>query len=159
MDKQDLYGYSVDEVSKIVKECFSIRELIIKLKGTQGGGNCYKKVYNFLSQHKIDYSHFLGQGLKGKNKKPKIPIETYLTNAVKITSYKLKNKLFEEGIFERKCMKCKNILWLNEPIPLELHHKDGNKNNNQIDNLEILCPNCHCFTDTYKTKNIKSKKK
>ena len=39
-------------------------------------------------------------------------------------------------------------------IPLELHHKDGNKFNNNLSNLELLCPNCHAFTNTYRTKNI-----
>jgi predicted HNH restriction endonuclease len=38
-------------------------------------------------------------------------------------------------------------------MPLELHHKDGNKHNNNLDNLSIICPNCHTFTDTYKSKN------
>ena len=43
--------------------------------------------------------------------------------------------------------------WLGEPIPLELHHKDGDPFNNELDNLSILCPNCHAFTDNYRSKN------
>jgi 5-methylcytosine-specific restriction endonuclease McrA len=43
--------------------------------------------------------------------------------------------------------------WNGKPIECALHHKDGNKHNNKIDNLEILCPNCHSQTDTYTAKN------
>lgn len=50
------------------------------------------------------------------------------------------------------CGKCNNRLWLSEPIPLEVHHKDGNRKNNKRDNLEALCLNCHYFTDKYRFK-------
>lgn len=52
---------------------------------------------------------------------------------------------------------CGNKTWMGETLPLEVHHKDGNKRNNKLENLEILCPNCHSLTDTYKNKNIKKK--
>ena len=58
-----------------------------------------------------------------------------------------------------KCARCELTEWLNQPIPLEAHHKDGNKYNNEDQNLELVCPNCHVFTDTYKVKNIKKKNK
>lgn len=47
--------------------------------------------------------------------------------------------------------------WLGQPIPLELHHKDGNKNHNELSNYELLCPNCHALTDTYRGKNCQKK--
>lgn len=40
-------------------------------------------------------------------------------------------------------------------IPLEIHHKDGNNGNNSLDNLELLCPNCHSMTKYYRTRNRK----
>lgn len=52
-----------------------------------------------------------------------------------------------------KCSKCNIDSWNNIPIVLELEHKDGNSNNNHIDNLECLCPNCHSQTSTYKNRN------
>ena len=48
-----------------------------------------------------------------------------------------------------KCEKCKNTNWLGIPISLQLEHKDGNHNNNEKTNLELLCPNCHSQTLTY----------
>jgi hypothetical protein len=57
-----------------------------------------------------------------------------------------------------KCERCHGTTWLGEKIPLERHHKDGDTANNTDENLELLCPNCHTFTDTYKGKNTNRKK-
>ncbi|MBK6998271.1 MAG: HNH endonuclease [Lewinellaceae bacterium] len=54
-----------------------------------------------------------------------------------------------------RCENCDLTEWLASPIPLELHHKDGNRYNNAIENLLLLCPNCHALTDNYRAKNIK----
>lgn len=52
-----------------------------------------------------------------------------------------------------KCNGCYNDTWRGKPITLELEHKDGNSDNNVEDNLELLCPNCHSQSPTYKAKN------
>ena len=44
--------------------------------------------------------------------------------------------------------------WLGKPITLEVHHKDGNHQNNELENLQLLCPNCHSYTDNWRGKNI-----
>jgi len=69
-------------------------------------------------------------------------------------TYKLKNRLIKEKIKEEKCEDCKGTSWKNKSIPLELHHKDGNSKNHLLENLMLLCPNCHAFTETYRAKNI-----
>jgi len=45
---------------------------------------------------------------------------------------------------------CQHTTWLDQPIPLELHHKDGDRTNNTLPNIELLCPNCHALTDNYR---------
>ena len=50
-------------------------------------------------------------------------------------------------------MRCERSEWLGEPIPLELHHLNGERTDHRIDNLQLLCPNCHALTDTYRAKN------
>jgi hypothetical protein len=52
-----------------------------------------------------------------------------------------------------ECENCKLSHWNGMPIPLEMDHKDGNHKNNQLNNLQLLCPNCHAQTPTYKSKN------
>jgi len=55
-----------------------------------------------------------------------------------------------------KCEECNLRTWLNKPIKLELHHLDGNSENNNPQNLKLLCPNCHSMTPTWKSKNLGS---
>lgn len=55
----------------------------------------------------------------------------------------------------RKCERCNNTEWLGQPIKLEVHHINGDKRDNTLENLQLLCPNCHSYTDNYGTKNIK----
>ena len=51
------------------------------------------------------------------------------------------------------CFKCTNSEWVGKPIPLELDHIDGNASNNRLDNVRLLCPNCHATTPTHRAKN------
>lgn len=70
---------------------------------------------------------------------------------------KLRVRLIKEGYFEAKCNKCNLTEWQGQAIPLELEHKDGCHHNHQLDNLELLCPNCHALTETYAGRNKASK--
>ena len=54
-----------------------------------------------------------------------------------------------------KCESCNNTEWLGQPIKLEVHHINGDKRDNTLENLQLLCPNCHSYTDKYGVKNTK----
>ena len=72
--------------------------------------------------------------------------------------YKLSTKVRRKYILEESdytCNSCKQKEWLGKPIPLEIHHKDGNKSNNERSNLEALCLNCHFYTDKYRFRGRK----
>lgn len=66
----------------------------------------------------------------------------------------LKQALLEEGIKEYKCEICGISKWLGQEITLQLHHVDGNSANNELSNLQLLCPNCHTQTDNYGSKKL-----
>ena len=68
---------------------------------------------------------------------------------------KIKGKLIREGLKENKCEICGLINeWNGKPLVLQLHHINGNHTDNRLENLQILCPNCHSQTDTYCGSNI-----
>jgi 5-methylcytosine-specific restriction endonuclease McrA len=62
-------------------------------------------------------------------------------------------RLISAGVKERRCERCGLDTWLDEPIPLQLHHVNGVGSDNRLENLEILCPNCHALTDTWSGRN------
>jgi len=77
-------------------------------------------------------------------------IQTGIKGQSDVSNY-VRTYLFKK--FENKCCKCGIDSWMNEPISLEIEHKDGDSSNNKEENLELLCPNCHSQTPTYKSKN------
>lgn len=115
--------------------------------------NCKQETLNnYLKKMGIEYSG--NKSGKGTSKsKYKMPLVEYLQKSADIQSNKVRLRLLEEGYKDHKCECCGLETWLDKPIPLELHHKDGNRNNNTIENYELLCPNCHAFTDSYRGKN------
>lgn len=109
----------------------------------------------YLSEMGIEYAgNRSGKGTV-KPSAFRMSLEEYLATSKDIQTNKIRKKILEEGIKPHKCEHCQSTEWLGQPIPLEVHHKDGNKHNNILDNLELLCPNCHALTDTYRGKNIK----
>ena len=82
----------------------------------------------------------------------------YTENGKNITASKLRKKLITQGVKEEKCEICGLDSWMGKPIPLELHHIDENRFNNRLENLQILCSNCHIQTHNY-SNTIKSYKK
>ena len=94
-------------------------------------------------------------GLKGKKTdlKRKTAME-YLKKDVVVIP-KLRKKLIEDGIKKEECEMCLLKEWMGQKIVLELHHIDGNRFNNDLLNLQILCPNCHSLTPNHGRKNTK----
>ena len=88
-----------------------------------------------------------------KKNRTKWNLEEYLEKSADIQTNKIRARLLEEGYKEHKCECCGLTTWMDKPIPLEVHHKDGNRHNNTIENFVLLCPNCHAFTDSYRGKN------
>lgn len=145
--------YTKEELIKAVANSTSLRQVLIKLNVAPYGGN-YQVIKRYINLLNLDISHFSGQAHnKGKILGPKTSLDDIFSNKIRITSHKLRLRLLNEAIFQHECQNCFNSTWLNKPIPLELHHKDGNNLNNCLDNLQLLCPNCHALTSNYRGKN------
>jgi hypothetical protein len=149
-----LRKYTQQQLAEAIKSSTALRQVLGKLGVAPYGGN-YEVLRRAIRYFNFDTSHFTGQlWNKGKTLGAKQPLARYLNNEVQIPSYKLKNRLLREEIFKRKCSSCKKVKWLGQPIPLELDHINGNRSDNRLLNLRLLCPNCHALTPTYRGKNI-----
>ncbi|MFN8354604.1 MAG: HNH endonuclease signature motif containing protein [Spirosomataceae bacterium] len=97
-----------------------------------------------------------GKGLKKVPSKKPIPLEQIFAGIhPTFQTHKLKLRILKEKLKPHQCESCGLIEWFGNPIPLELHHVDGNRSNNSFENLQLICPNCHALTDNYRAKNIK----
>jgi hypothetical protein len=68
-------------------------------------------------------------------------------------TFKLKNRLLKEKIKENKCEICNINSWNNKLLIMQLDHIDGNSHNHKLENLRMICPNCHAQTETWCGKN------
>lgn len=141
------YKHSKEEIEEAVKESLSIAEVCRKIGIIAGGGN-YKTLRYKTRKWNIDISHFTGAAWNvGKryrqiNKAQDLK-EILIGNSHFVSGTKLKERLFKEGIKQRRCEKCTLEIWNNLPIPLEINHINGLHYDNRLENIEILCPNCH----------------
>lgn len=145
-----------EEYEEAVKKSLSIAQMCRELGIKPIGGN-YRVIHQKIKEYNLDISHFTGKAWnQGKRyrliNKPK-PLEEILKENSFYNSYKLKQRLIDSGLKEHRCESCKNTEWLGKPITLELHHINGNHDDNRLENLQLLCPNCHSYTDTYRAKN------
>lgn len=139
---------SEEDLINSVKSSKSYSEVCRKLGLVDVGGNL-KTVRRKIENLNLDTSHFTGQlWNKGGRSKAAIPLKNLLKPNTRYST-KLKDRILDEGIKERQCECCGNTEHMGKPIPLQLHHIDGDRSNNQISNIQILCPNCHSLTDNF----------
>jgi DNA-binding CsgD family transcriptional regulator/5-methylcytosine-specific restriction endonuclease McrA len=85
-----------------------------------------------------------------------IPISELLVEGTYRGRFNLKARLLKEGLKANRCERCGVGEWCGEPLTLALHHINGRRNDNRLENLELLCPNCHSQTDNYAGRNGRS---
>ena len=137
-----------EEIKRAISESNSMSDACSKLKLSFSTYKRYAKKYNL---------YVTNQGSKGikrtKESSKKYPLSDILNGKYpQYHTFKLKNRLLQEGMIENRCSKCNLEDWQGEELNCELDHIDGNKYNHSFTNLRMLCPNCHAQTPTYRSK-------
>lgn len=144
MEKRKYRSYTIEQVKENASKVYSLASLLKSLDLKEAGGN-FANMKRILQKNEIDCSHWTGQAWNRDQRLKDWSEYTRVEN--------FKKHLIQE--LGHKCTDCQNSKWFNNPIPLEVHHIDGDRTNNKFENLQLLCCNCHAMTDNWRNKKRK----
>jgi hypothetical protein len=147
---------SDDEIRIAVQSSRSFADVLRKI-GHRPGGRSQANLKCRVAMLGLDTSHFTGAGWRRGSTTPVLPaapLEEFLVDGRLCQTATLKRRLIQAGLKRSRCEACGNTAWNGSPIPLELDHINGRREDNRLANLRLLCPNCHAQTPTYRGRNI-----
>lgn len=145
---------SDEEFASIVASSLSIAECLRKIGISPTAGGNYDRLRKRVTRLSLDINHWTGQAYrKGSHCwDGSIQLQEALVKNSKYDPRRhqsLKARLIRAKLLKNECSQCGLTLWQNKPITLELDHINGENRDYRIENLRLLCPNCHAQTDTY----------
>ena len=150
-----------DEIKAIIQQSSTRREILERLEwGRDSKG--YKRLYRWCHSRNVPLDHlvrtipYASQTKRGEYSLDEILVanSTYQNRA------HLKRRLIRTKTLQNICSECgSEPLWKGKLLVLQLEHKNGISNDNRLENLSLLCPNCHSQTTTYAGRNVIRKSK
>ena len=148
------------QLRQMVPEVTSYAGLLRGL-GLKVGGGTQSLLKQRVAVLGISTSHFKGQswllGIKRGTSGNSHPLsEILIEDSGYQSTNQLKKRLIAAGLLEQRCAQCGLTEWQGKLAPLELDHINGRRRDNRLENLRILCSNCHAQTPTYCSRNIRA---
>ena len=153
--------YEYEKLKNIVSDSFSYSDCLKKMNLSTRPGN-YTTLKKYINLYKINIEHFYKNQIDGLSNyvlNIKKDINEILIENSTYTSH-LKDRLYKDGLKKRSCELCgQDEEWMGKKMSLILDHINGINNDNRIENLRIVCPNCNATLDTHCRGNKKSNEK
>jgi len=151
--------YAIDKLIENADKCVNMLDLCHKMGIESVGGEDYKEIRQLAEEFGIELKFSYKRGAMRKHNSKIETTDILVENSPYKNATSLKERLIKEGLKEYKCEGCKRTEWEGAPIPLQIHHINGVHNDNRLENIQLLCPNCHSLTDTYAGKNANRENK
>jgi hypothetical protein len=141
-----VWKISDEEFKNVVQNSKTYTEILAYF-GLMNRGNNHKTLKKRINQLKLEFKSI---GYKKCIDIKRKPISYFLNKGIKVTNTYLKKRLIKEKIFEDKCAICgQDNNWNGRYLSLHIDHKNGDSTDHRLENLRLLCPNCHSQTDNY----------
>ena len=149
-----IYKLTDNEFIDLVKSSLNIAEVLFKLGYTTKGNSWgYSQVKQRMTDLNLSGNDFKGKSALCQNKT--IDKSKLFCKGSKHARTVLRKTIIRENLLPYKCAICGITEWNGKTLSLELDHINGENNDNRLENLRFLCPNCHSQTDTYGSRNQK----
>ena len=167
MRQSIIYNYSVEEIKSFIDTSDTIQEVLQKIgfKSLNGSG-CRQVFFNYVKDHNLSLDALKErtknkkrEHLQGLHKISSASYEECFCENSRIARHSVKEKIIKDSLIPYKCDLCGNTgNWNGQPLSLQLDHINGINNDNRLENLRFLCPNCHSQTETFSGKCLRGLK-
>lgn len=149
------YSLPDNQFIQIIAESTSCADAMRKMGFTCVGGSSRNTIKRRIMELALDISHW-DDKTKNAHAAVLTPHSEYFAKNTPHSGGHICERLLKYNLIPYKCALCGNVgEWLHKPLRLQVDHINGDHNDNRLENLRFLCPNCHSQTETFAGKNVK----